>query len=140
MGAVAYLPYAQSKNRDGTAVWNGAHSLVGHFTGGNVICELRRPNGLWYKLPTGTDIDADAPPGNLGPRSNRYVSAALTNLISIPAGYGWGECPGNTDQPGRWYPDRAVVIIAAAAAVAAVVAARVIIRRLRPRPEPPPVR
>ena len=120
-------------------IWNGAHAIIDHTTGANVTCELERSNGLWYKLATRADLRADEPGRDLVPTTGRYISAALTDLLSVPAGYVWGPCPGNTDLPGRRYPDRVVLITSAAAVVAAVLAARVIIKRHRPRPEPPPL-
>jgi hypothetical protein len=139
MGAVTYLPYAHAKSDVAVPIWNGAHAIVDHTTGANVTCELQRANGLWYKLATRADLHADEPGRELVPMTGRYISAALTDLLSVPAGYAWGPCPGNTDQPGRWYPDRAVLAAAAAAALAAILAARLILKRRRPRPEPPPV-
>jgi hypothetical protein len=137
MGAVTYLPYAHSKNDAAVPIWNGFHAIVDHTTGANVTCELPRSNGLWYKLATRDDLHMDEPGRDQVPMSGRYISAELTNLLSVPAGYVWGRCRCSCDHPGRWYPGRAVLVTATA--LAAVLAARTIIKRRRPRPEPPPV-
>ena len=138
MGAVDYLPYAHSKTDVEIPIWNGAHTIIDHTTGANVTCELQRLNGLWYKLVTRADLHADEPGRDAVPTTGRYISAALVNLLSVPDGYPWGPCSSNTDQPGRRFPDWAVlVIISASIALAALVTARLVMKRRPPRPEPP---
>lgn len=134
MGAVDFLPYAHSKNGAPIALWDGGGAVVDHITGSNVMCELQRPNGLWYKVSTEADIDAGRPSPGPTSASGRYVSAALVELTPGPPGYRWGACPANDDQPGLRLRDRAVLVTRSAAVLAALVAAGLVVgRRLRAR-------
>lgn len=124
MGIDSSLPVAMAKSGE-VPVWNGAHKIVGYNDGFNVTCELRRPNGVWYKH-------------SIEDQGRVYVSAALTNL-DLPDGWVWGECPSNNgDRPGPLLRDLPKPVVrtvgVAAAAAAALAAAQVIIRRRRPQP------
>lgn len=126
MGAVDYLPYAHSRSDADVAIWDGAHRIVGRTTGVNVSCELKRPNGAWYRIVTDADLRPEDRSGDS--LAGTYVSAALTILEPGPPGYVWGSCPDNTDQPGRRFLDRAVAVTALSILVAAAVGAGILAR------------
>jgi hypothetical protein len=130
MGLVDDSPVAFSRTGQPVAIWDGAHHIVNHSTAVNVSCELVRPNGVWYRLWK--------PAGSVA--ANEYVSAALTRLDGGPPGYVWAACTASDDQPGRGWPTRAVLRSVVLTALIGAATAAVIIKRRRPRPDPPPVR